>query len=369
VAPPVSEEPAPCGHAAAPAPGGYYPPAPGGGYYPPAPGGGYYPPAPGGGYYPPASGSYYPVPAPGSYPPAPEGFQPLPPPYAGPPPQPFPTSGWFVLLVLIGLASQFVLAIVGALAMTVISRPSPADLNRGALGAFSPTAFMVILLVASLSWPLVAYVTARIRHLPLAPTFRLQPAGVGPLLLAVPLGAALVPVALLLENLAARAVPRSQNFLVQLMSRDPDPLALALLGVALVVAAPIGEELLFRGLSLGGLEKRHGAAPAALTVSLVFAAVHLNPSALGALFVVSLALCWVTSRTGSLYPAIVVHAVYNGLQYLALILADAPAQAAQKAQESRQLGFPWVVAVVGLGIVALCLWGIARMRPGQPSAR
>jgi membrane protease YdiL (CAAX protease family) len=85
--------------------------------------------------------------------------------------------------------------------------------------------------------------------------------------------------------------------------------------IAVVVAAPIAEELLFRGLLLRGLLRRYGAPVAVLVSGAVFAAVHLvDPNAVTLL--APLALVGVISgmravRTGELSQSILIHAGFN----------------------------------------------------------
>jgi hypothetical protein len=192
-------------------------------------------------------------------------------------------------------------------------------------------------------------------------TFRIRWPGVPVAALSAVLGLALVPLALLLENLAARVVPRGDNVIITVMARGPGTLAMTLMGLTLVVAAPVGEELLFRGLGFRGIERRHGLGLAALTVSFIFAAVHLNATGFLALFMVSMALCWVTTKTDSLIPAILLHAAYNGVQFLMLLGSKITPEVAKKAARSQELGMPLWLIPAGLVISLVCLWAIGRL--------
>lgn len=81
---------------------------------------------------------------------------------------------------------------------------------------------------------------------------------------------------------------------------------------ALVVVAPVTEEILFRGLILRGLLSRHGVRLAVLMSAVLFALAHLNPwqlisaGSLGVLF------GWWYHRTRSLVPGLIGHALVNG---------------------------------------------------------
>lgn len=93
----------------------------------------------------------------------------------------------------------------------------------------------------------------------------------------------------------------------------------ALLAVLLIVVlAPVSEEIFFRGFFFSGLRTKLPFLPAALIGGLAFGLVHLPT---GVTTVVPLAvlggvLCWVYERTGSLWPAIAIHMVNNGLALL-----------------------------------------------------
>jgi membrane protease YdiL (CAAX protease family) len=88
-----------------------------------------------------------------------------------------------------------------------------------------------------------------------------------------------------------------------------------------VVAAPILEEVFFRGLLLDGLSRRWNASAAVAASALLFGAAHLPilPQAVNA-FVVAVVMGYIYLSTRSLIPVIVIHAINNGLAYLTLEL-------------------------------------------------
>jgi membrane protease YdiL (CAAX protease family) len=101
------------------------------------------------------------------------------------------------------------------------------------------------------------------------------------------------------------------------------PWELVLWVVALIVLAPLGEELLFRGLMLRGLARRLRFWPAAAFSSLVFAAAHLDayvlwPRALG-IFATGLVLAWVY-RTRGYWGSVAAHATVNAVASVSLIV-------------------------------------------------
>jgi len=87
-----------------------------------------------------------------------------------------------------------------------------------------------------------------------------------------------------------------------------------------VVAAPLFEELVFRGLLFPYFVKRAGLAGGTLLVSVGFALLHLHTPSLVPLFLLSAALCLAYWRTGSLWVSIGMHAIFNATSILALLL-------------------------------------------------
>jgi membrane protease YdiL (CAAX protease family) len=96
---------------------------------------------------------------------------------------------------------------------------------------------------------------------------------------------------------------------------------LALVAIGFALAAPIGEELYFRGLLLGRL-LGHGPAVAVGVQALVFGAAHFTPAALPVLAVYGAVFGVVRVRTNSILPGALAHALNNGLA-LALAVAAA----------------------------------------------
>jgi len=100
--------------------------------------------------------------------------------------------------------------------------------------------------------------------------------------------------------------------------------------VIAVVIAPVTEELTFRGVLLKSMGNRSRRAIIVVT-ALVFAAFHvvgLDPAhllqasavVLPQLFIVGVALAWVTLRTNRLGPAIFLHSGFNLLAALVLLI-------------------------------------------------
>lgn len=87
-----------------------------------------------------------------------------------------------------------------------------------------------------------------------------------------------------------------------------------------VVVAPLYEELIFRGVFFSFLVRRIGLGGALIGVSTVFALIHFHIPSLLPLFLLSIVLCLTYWRTGSLWANIGVHALFNGVTTLVLLM-------------------------------------------------
>jgi len=87
----------------------------------------------------------------------------------------------------------------------------------------------------------------------------------------------------------------------------------------IVVAAPISEEICFRGMLYGGLRERFPRLAAALIAGLVFGALHAltGLSAVPPLVAFGFFLCLLYEKTGSIVPGIVLHMLNNSVALLA----------------------------------------------------
>jgi membrane protease YdiL (CAAX protease family) len=91
----------------------------------------------------------------------------------------------------------------------------------------------------------------------------------------------------------------------------PTPLNMAVMFFAMTIAAPVVEELLFRGLLQNALAKYVPSWGAILLSSLLFALVHLQLYAIPALMSLSIAFGYLYHRTGSLRTNIILHMANN----------------------------------------------------------
>jgi membrane protease YdiL (CAAX protease family) len=97
--------------------------------------------------------------------------------------------------------------------------------------------------------------------------------------------------------------------------------ALGLAGVALVVAGPISEELLYRGLLLGRFRKHGYLVSGTLISTIVFMVSHRDPRQYLELCGAGLLLAGLYRRTNSLWTPIALHALNNGWETIQAILS------------------------------------------------
>jgi hypothetical protein len=95
-----------------------------------------------------------------------------------------------------------------------------------------------------------------------------------------------------------------------------------LLLVGGIVVAPVVEELFFRGFVFAGLRERYGWRRAALLSAGLFAVIHLQPLAVIPIFVLGTVFAYLYHRSGSIWPAVIMHVLTNGVGLGAAYLAS-----------------------------------------------
>jgi len=90
--------------------------------------------------------------------------------------------------------------------------------------------------------------------------------------------------------------------------------------VTVAVAAPLGEELFFRGFALPALARSFGPIAACLLSGAMFSALHVNRIGFLGLCEIGVLLAFLRLRSGSLWPAIVCHATNNAVAGGAFLL-------------------------------------------------
>ena len=108
---------------------------------------------------------------------------------------------------------------------------------------------------------------------------------------------------------------------VKILQESTDPLLLGLMAAAAVIAAPLCEEIVFRGYFYAAAKRFAGPWAAGVSSALVFAAAHGSLAALLPLFVFGCVLAFLYERTGSLWASIAVHFCFNGATVLVQLVA------------------------------------------------
>ena len=92
--------------------------------------------------------------------------------------------------------------------------------------------------------------------------------------------------------------------------------------LASIVAAPVAEEIFFRGFLFGGLRRGLPFVAAALVSAVIFGAFHYTGphslTVLPQLAFLGLVLAWIYERSGSIYPTIALHVLNNALAFVVL---------------------------------------------------
>jgi len=135
-------------------------------------------------------------------------------------------------------------------------------------------------------------------------------------------------------GMAAAAASMAIAFLLRPLVGEPDNIVLKMIeiaggmspGLALIIllfavaAAPVWEELLFRGALYGWCRGRLGVASSALLVALAHALLHLDPAVAPALALIFVWFALLYEWTGNLWVPILAHATNNSLAVLGVWL-------------------------------------------------
>jgi len=93
--------------------------------------------------------------------------------------------------------------------------------------------------------------------------------------------------------------------------------------VMLVIVPPLLEELLFRGFLLGTLLRGFAWPVAAVVTSLLFGVAHGQVNLFLDTFALSLVLCYLRYKTGSLWAGVILHALKNLIAFVLLYVVGA----------------------------------------------
>lgn len=127
--------------------------------------------------------------------------------------------------------------------------------------------------------------------------------------------------------------------------------------ITLVIAAPMLEELIFRGIVLDGLLKKYSPVKSIMISSILFGLIHLNPWQFIAALVLGIFSGWVYYKTKTLTLSILIHSVNNLMAFGSMYFWDAEVMMDQSLSELYG-GFLNLIAITfGAIIVAvICLY-------------
>ena len=143
-------------------------------------------------------------------------------------------------------------------------------------------------------------------------------------LMALLVGLMMPPLGALITQLLAHGHEVTQN--VEELSQHASPHLRLPLAIVAVTVGPMIEELMFRGVLLSALLRRMSTAMSIAVCAALFGAVHLAGLdfqwyALPNLILLAAALCWLRLKSGSLWPSILAHGVFNLFALVALFSA------------------------------------------------
>ncbi len=133
----------------------------------------------------------------------------------------------------------------------------------------------------------------------------------------------LIPVSLLWKlTLTVLQIEFDDQLPVLLIQNGGSNLEMSLMAILVVIAAPISEELVYRGFLYRYLNHRLSPVLAIIISSVLFAMMHQNVFSLVPLFALGSALCIVYRLSGNLVSSIVMHSLFNLLNFVLIVFVE-----------------------------------------------
>ena len=173
-----------------------------------------------------------------------------------------------------------------------------------------------------LAVPVVVYLVRK--KYPLFESLRLNPVSKNTAFITLLLSLGAMVISDEINILVDMVIPMPDSFLqVEAMLKPDNSLSLVLLIFTVVILAPIGEEILFRGFLQKYLENAWGdITRAILFSSLFFAAIHFNPYWMIQIYFLGVLLGYLAWKTDSVIPCIIFHVIINSTSLLFTYLGD-----------------------------------------------
>ena len=143
-----------------------------------------------------------------------------------------------------------------------------------------------------------------------------------------------------------------------------------LLPIAIGILAGVCEEILYRGPIQTGLIKRMPVWTALVISGILFAAAHLDVYGFALRGLISIVLGWLVVRTGSIFPAMAAHAVYDltkVAQFSYLVSTHGGDKVLEMAVNSRGFEFSPIQLLIGTAML-VGAWYILRWSDRRPTA-
>ena len=107
---------------------------------------------------------------------------------------------------------------------------------------------------------------------------------------------------------------------MQILSSESNSYIKLAIVLTILVLAPLGEEIFFRGFFYAALRKRFGVIAAIIVSAAIFSAMHLDLSGFLPLFGVGIGLAMIYQKYQNIWYNIIIHAVFNSISIILFIL-------------------------------------------------
>ncbi len=176
----------------------------------------------------------------------------------------------------------------------------------------------------------------------------------------LPVSVSIVGLGIFLSNLASFVqylIPVPKEFLDMFLDIMGSKTPFGLAFYVLAIQAPLTEEVLCRGVILGGLLAHGTRRRAILWSAFLFAALHMNPWQFPGSLTLGLAFAWWVVHTGSLLPALFGHALNNFLSLITVRM-----ELFRPIEDWQVVEFlPWWLFVSGIVLAVAGLWWFNQM--------
>jgi len=156
--------------------------------------------------------------------------------------------------------------------------------------------------------------------------------------------------------------PASAEALTAAVQIDTYPRAFSV-PFCVVLAAPVTEELLFRGAIMPALVQRHGVGVGLVASALLFGAFHLHPVSIVYASLAGLVLGAVALRSRSILPSFALHAGFNAIPIL-VPESVLPIAGFNTGDEHSRLSWWVLIAASGVAVIALSIFARRSPSPG-----